>query len=97
MLSHKRLSLLLAATVFASLVVVIIATTYGEGQTTPISINAGLQPDICCPGTSCTWAKQTFSRCYCSDINADTIAKPLSFADLRPKHETEQYELPVRT
>src|SRR5712691_2251323 len=33
MLTPKRISLLLAATVFASLVVVIIATTYGEGQT----------------------------------------------------------------
>jgi hypothetical protein len=34
MLTTKRISLLLAAAVFASLVVVIIATTYGEGQTT---------------------------------------------------------------
>jgi hypothetical protein len=42
-------------------------------SSSPITISAGLEPDICCPGTSCTWAKQTLTRCYCSDINNPDI------------------------
>ena len=33
-----------------------------------LTLDAGSAPDLCCPGTSCTWAKPSFTRCYCSNI-----------------------------
>jgi hypothetical protein len=33
----------------------------------PFSIMSNSQPDICCPGTSCSFLKPYFNPCYCED------------------------------
>lgn len=32
----------------------------------PITIDTAPEPDTCCPSSSCTWAKSSLTRCYCS-------------------------------
>jgi hypothetical protein len=47
----------------------VLANFFVSSQPNPITVDAGSAPDICCAGTSCTWAKQTFTRCQCSSLD----------------------------